>query len=594
MIDRTTRLRWRRTLRRGRRQVEDIGLQAEDNIERHFFKRFGRLLAVRSFVTSWVLLVMFLIGGVILQARGMTNYYTSLQPVSGGTFTEGVVGSFTDANPLYSSGQVDSSVAKLLFASLLKIGSDGNLTGDLAYKWSVDARGVQYTLYLRDKLTWHDGKPLTAEDVVFTYQTIQNADAKSPLFNSWRGINVTAPLPNQVVFTLPNGLSSFPYSLTNGIVPKHLLKDVPPTQLRSIRFNTVSPIGSGPFVWSRVEVSGDSPETREEQIGFTPFKNYHAGAPKLNGFVLRSFHDQKNMIDSFEAGELDGMVGLDNAPETISEKPTTNEYNVPIAGEVAVFLKTTSEIFKDVKVRRAIVQSVNRQEIIKNLGYPVSVANSPLLKSQTGYDRAVTQLPYDTTTSKRLLDESGWLPSGSDGIRTKNGKQLKFSLTAQSSSDYIKVTKLLQQQWRSIGVIVEVQLQTGVDLQGVVSRHDYGALLYGISIGSDPDVFPYWHSSQADPSAATRLNFSEYKSTAADKALESGRSRNDTTLRAIKYRPFLEAWKNDAPAVVLYQPRFLYVTKGKVYGFNAKTVNETSDRFTEVNNWMIIQGRVPH
>ena len=178
MIDRTTKLRWRRTLRRGRRQVEDIGLQAEDHIERHFFRRVSRLVEVRRFVVSWILLVLFLIGGVVFQVRSMANYYTALGPVPGGNFTEGVVGSFTDANPLYASGQVDSSVSKLLFASLLKIGQNGNLVGDLAYKWTVDARGVQYTLYLRDKLTWHDGKPLTAEDVVFTYQTIQNADAK--------------------------------------------------------------------------------------------------------------------------------------------------------------------------------------------------------------------------------------------------------------------------------------------------------------------------------------------------------------------------------------------------------------------------------
>lgn len=592
MIDRTTKLRWRRTLRRGKRQVEDIGLQAEDNIERHFFRRVSRLVEVRRFVASWILLILILVGGVISQARSMTNYYTALGPVPGGTFTEGLVGSFTDANPLYASGQVDSSITKLLFASLLKIGQDGNLVGDLAYKWTVDSRGVQYTLFLRDKLTWHDGKPLTSDDVLFTYQTIQNPDAKSPLFNSWQGIKVTAPLPNKVVFTLPSALSSFPYSLTNGIVPKHLLKDVPVIQLRSIRFNTANPVGSGPFVWDRVEVSGNTPETREEQVGFTPFKGYYAGTPKLSSLVIRSFHDQKNMIESFKKGELDAMAGLDTMPEDLVGDANINEYNVPIAGEVAVFLKNSSQAFLDIKVRQAVVKAVDRQEVIKNLGYPVVVANSPLLKNQPGYDKNLTQLPFDANGARVLLDQSGWVVSGKDGIRMKNGQQLKFSLTAQNSPEYTKVTKLLQQQWRSVGIVVEVQLQSGVDLQGVVSRHDYDALLYGISIGPDPDVFAYWHGTQADPSARTRLNFSEYKSLQADRALEAGRSR-DSALRAIKYRPFLEAWRNDAPAVVLYQPRFMYITKGELYGFNSKSLSEASDRFSDVNNWMVVQGRIP-
>ena len=128
-------------------------------------------------------------------------------------------------------------------------------------------------------------------------------------------------------------------------------------------------------------------------------------------------------------------------------------------------------------------------------------------------------------------------------------------------------------------------------MQDLIDNRDYDAILYGISIGVDPDVFAYWHSSQADPRATNRLNFSNYKSAVADRALEAGRSRVDVALRAAKYTPFLQSWSTDAPAQILYQPRFLYITNGQLFGFEPKTMNVAADRFNNVHNWKIIQAR---
>ncbi len=117
-------------------------------------------------------------------------------------------------------------------------------------------------------------------------------------------------------------------------------------------------------------------------------------------------------------------------------------------------------------------------------------------------------------------------------------------------------------------------------------------MLYGISLGPDPDAYAYWGSTQADERAANRVNFSEYKSTVADRALESGRTRSDPALRTVKYKPFLEAWRNDAPALALYQPRYLYVTRDTVFGFNPSVINVATDRYSNVAHWMIHQEKV--
>jgi peptide/nickel transport system substrate-binding protein len=115
--------------------------------------------------------------------------------------------------------------------------------------------------------------------------------------------------------------------------------------------------------------------------------------------------------------------------------------------------------------------------------------------------------------------------------------------------------------------------------------------LYGVSVGVDPDVYVYWHSSQADALSPVRLNLSEYKSSQADASLEAGRTRLDPALRTEKYKPFLQAWQADAPALGMYQPRFLYITHGQVFGLSQHAVNSDADRFTNVQNWEVRQAR---
>jgi peptide/nickel transport system substrate-binding protein len=177
------------------------------------------------------------------------------------------------------------------------------------------------------------------------------------------------------------------------------------------------------------------------------------------------------------------------------------------------------------------------------------------------------------------------------GHRTKAGKALVFKLYAEDSSENAIVTRRLQQQWKKIGVDAQVFLQSDADLPTTVANHSYDALLYGISLGVDPDEYVYWHSKQADVRSPSRLNFSEYSSAIGDSALEAGRTRTDLTLRSIKYQPFLQAWQQDAPALGLYQPYFTYVTRGQVYGFSERTLTQATDRFNTVQDWMV--RRVP-
>lgn len=593
MIDRTTKLRWRRRVRSSKRQVEDLGSQAEEGLERHFFKRLSRLTKVRRFITSWVLLFILLISGVLYQARSLGKYYLSAQPAAGGIYTEGILGAFTNANPLYAAGSVDNSVSRLVFAGLFKFNQQNNLVGDLAEEWKVDENGTTYTVRLRPNLVWQDGEPLTSADVLYTYQMIQNPDAKSPLASSWKDIKISAPTKDTVVFVLPNVLSAFPLSMTNGIVPKHRLSSYPASQLRSVPFNSTRPIGAGPFKLDAVEVLGNNPDNREQRIGLVPNPSYHAGTPKLERVIIRSFREEKKLVEALRNKELTAAAGLTLLPEEFKDDNGVRDYNIPLTSQVMVFLKTTSDILADVKVRQALAYATDTPGLLKDIGRPVLPSRSPLLPSQVGYDKAVLQNTNDLEKAKKLLDEAGW-SVGQDGVRVnKDKKKLTFGLTTQENSAYDYVSQTLKKQWRALGVDLTIRQQKDDELQSTLAFHTYDALLYGIALGSDPDVFAFWHSSQADIRSPNRLNFSEYKSVQADKALEAGRTRNDATIRAIKYRPFLEAWRNDVPAIALYQPRYLYVVRGNLANFKPLSLNNAADRYANIENWLIRQEAQP-
>lgn len=580
-------LRFRRLFRKRKRQVEHFGSRAESQLELNFVRRLGHLVPVRRFVVVWLLLAVLPIGGVISETRALTSYYQKLQPVPGGLYSEGLVGTFTNANPLYATGRVNNAVSKLLFAGLFKYDAKNNLIGDLATDWQVDKTGTTYTVRLRPNLTWQDGQSLTAADIAFTYQTIQNPDAQSPLNASWQDVQVTAVDANTVSFKLPNPLASFPDSLTTGIVPQHILGKVESPDLRSVSFNTTKPVGSGPFELKKIQVQGNSPSSREEEIALEPFAGYHGGAPKLASFVIHTFPDEKTMLNSFHDQTITAMVGFQSAPKGVTSAKDVHEYNLPLAAANMVFFKTTSGVLSDKTVRQALVGAADTDLILHRLGGDLVPVREPLLQGQVGYDPSLQQTKPDLQSANNLLEKDGWKLQA-NGIRAnKKGQPLVFRLFAQDTDEYRKTTDLLKHQWRQLGADVQVFLQSANDLQPTVAYHTYDALLYGISIGADPDVFVYWDSSQADVRSASRLNFSEYKSTIADSALEAGRTRTSAALRAIKYQAFLKAWRDDAPALGLYQPKLAYATHGKVYNFDNRLLTTDTDRFNNVSDWMI-------
>lgn len=588
MVDDATKRRWRRGFKKRRLGAMELGQQADQRIEMLLVRRFDRLLSVRRFIFLWITLFVVLFFGTFFQIRGLSSYYQSLRSVPGGIYSEGLASTFTNANPLYASSAADQSVSRLVFSGLLKYDNGNNLVGDLAQDFALGPAQTHYIVHLKKHLTWHDSQPLTASDVVFTFNTIKNIQAQSSLYNTWKDIAVAAPDSTTVTFDLPAPLASFPHSLTEGIIPVHLLKNIPAAGMRSAPFNA-APVGSGPFAWKFVEVLGSPTTDRQQRISMAAFNGYAGGRSKLDGFNLITFSDEKLLVSAFKKKQINAMSGLESIPGELAKDKSVQLYATPLTSAVMAFFKTSRGVLKDINVRRALVEGVERQALANITGRPTQLVDGPLLRGQLGYNPQLTQVGYNYDQANQLLDQAGWL-RGDNNLRTKNGQFLELSLRSQDSEEYSLTTQYLQQQWEKLGIKANVTYYSGEDLQSqVIGGHDYDILVYGISIGADPDVFAYWDSSQASISSQGHSNLSEYKSPVADEALQSGRSRTDNAVRIVKYKAFLTAWTAEAPALGLYQPNYIYITRGPVFGYDRHADNSASDRFYNVENWMIRQ-----
>lgn len=592
VVNRATKLRLRRSLRRHKRQVESAASRAEAGFDSHFIDRLERLLDVKRFVGGWLFLVVTISVLTLLQTVNLSGYYLKSGPVSGGIYNEGMLGTYSNANPIYATGAVDTAASRLLFAGLLKYDDKNQLIGDLAKSFQVDDTGKRYSFILKPNLTWHDGAPLTSADVVYTFRTIQNPDTRSPLLSSWQGITITAPDPRTVTFELPSALTAFPHSLTTGIIPAHLLQKLPAAQLRSSSFNTTEPVGAGQFMWGSLQFgssagSGDATTL----LSFKAFDKYNSGRAKLDGFVLHAYDDEDKLVSAYKKRSIEAIAGLKRLPEALKNDGSVYAYRFNATAATMLFLKTSEGALSDAAVRRALVLATDKQSIKDALADDLRLVHQPFLTSQNGYAAEFDQPQYNPTAAITALEQAGWV-SQNGGIRHKNNQPLNIIIVAEETPENQLILRKVKEQWRGVGVDVQAALQQPTDFQSSVETHTYTALLYTISIGPDPDVYAYWSSTQADPRSSNRLNFSEYKSAVADTALEGGRTRQDPIVRALKYKPFLKAWQEDAPAIALYQPKILYITRGLVHGLDEHSINTDADRYYSVTNWAVKIGQI--
>lgn len=583
---------WKKFVRLKRPTVKHVRVRARKiegatlrHAHRFIISRWANLRDVRRHALGWLVLASLLLVAAGLQLYWIQSSYASQQPVVGGTYAEGVIGRLDTLNPVYASTQSERSAGQLLFSSLLRYDASNNLESDLAEAYKASADGKVYTLKLRKNASWHDGKPVTAEDVVFTLGLIKNPQTRSYLYRTWQDVQVKAIGKYEVEFTLPGAYAPFPHALTFGVLPKHILESVSPLRLREHPFNR-DPVGSGPFVFKSIQII--NPDADRVVLQAERYDDYYRGAVKLERFQLHTYKDHDDLRQGFLSREINAAAELTISDvRTVSEQlPSTIVTDAPLYNGVYAFFRNDRAGLDNVQVRRALVKATDRSSLRKTLDGYASTLEGPLLPEQVAGIGDFKQAAYDPKTAAAELEAAGWVLK--NGIREKEGQRLSLSIVAPRSGDFPEVLEGIASQWRKVGVEVKTQVvPTNTFEQNILTSRAYDVLLYELALGADPDVFAYWHSSQA---SVRGFNLSNYRSDVTDDALLSARGRSESNLRSVKYRGFFEQWLEDAPAVALYRPHMRYVTTDNTNSLNGTgPVIDTLGRYHTLDHWTTLK-----
>lgn len=559
---------------------------AEGATQRHasrfILRRIENVRLVMTEIMIWLAAIALLIAGLGIQYSWNSQGSKKDGAKSGGVYVEGVIGNISTLNPLLAASEPEQAVSRLLFSSLYNYDVTGALHTDLTESMTVKDDKV-YTIKLRNAV-WHDGKKLTAEDVVYTINLIKNPQVRSPLRVNWLDISARAIDDSTVEFMLPAVYAGFSHALTFPVIPKHILQSVSPSSMREADFSS-NPVGSGPFAVKRVQTSESTSST--DVVRMEPNTKYYGAVSTLSRLELRAYGNESLLVKAVNSGEVSAASGLSlSAADNIKSKQYSTKHWLLNKG-VYLLMNNRSQTLQDARVRRALRYATDTSSIRATVGDNVARLDTPILQSQIA-QKLPAAPDHNLDKAKALLKEAGWTYNQGQW-KGKDGRPLAVAVTTSSGRDeYKKIVDALKQQWSKLGVDVQLReidtsSTTTSFVQSVLQPRDYDALLYELELGADPDVFAYWHSSQA---SASGYNFANYSNRTVDNDLVGGRSRTNSALRAAKYIQFVNQWLNDAPAIGLYQSVGSYVLNNGASIVEPRgSLNTMNDRYADVTTW---------
>ena len=550
----------------------------------------------------WQLLIA--IGGLILVVglllgQSPDSDSAAPQPVRGGTYSEALVGSLGRLNPVLDyANQADRDVDRLLFSGLVRFDSRGLPTPDLAEGWSVSADATLYTFNLRADAVWHDGEPVTTDDVIYTFSKLQDPAYPGPVdvAQMWQQIQVIRLDSRTVQFQLPEPFAPFFDYLSLGLLPDHLLRGVSAADLADHPYN-LEPIGTGPFRFEGYLL--EDGEVRGVRLA--AFEDYYGETPYLDRVEFRYYSDERAALQAYRASEVLGISSVaDEILADVLEIPNLNLHTAPLPRLTLVFLNLRNQerpFLTEKKVRQALLLAVNRQWIIDQvLGGQGTVAAGPILPSSWAFSEGIEPWPFSPEQAGALLDQAGWvLPAGAtpgtaEYVRTNEDVPLAFELLHPDDSRHTQIAQALQASWAAIGAQVTlVPLDAQELLDARLDPRDYEAALTDLNLtrSPDPDPYPFWHDSQAE----TGQNYAGFEDRNISIWLEQARITPDFAERAHLYQSFQHRFRDQVPALPLFHPVYSFAIDSSVQGVTMGPVLDPSDRFASITSWYLLVRR---
>lgn len=569
-----------RDLSRRMKRVEGATVK---HARRFVFRRWDNFKEARRHIAVWVITIGVILGASGLQLMWYQQSYRAVAYANDGTYAEAVQGPVETLNPIFASTSAEESISNLLFSRLLTYDKTGHLNYDLAENMTISKDKKTYTFTIRPDARWQDGIYVRARDVAFTVGLLQNAATRSTI-SGWDDITTKIVDDRTIAFKLPAVYAAFPHALNFlPILPEHALRDIEPSAIRENAFSS-NPIGSGPFTLRFVQEVDQA--SGRKIIHFARSESYYRGQTKLDRFQLHVYGTSEAIIKAISTSEVNAATDLS---VTDLEKIDTKRYNVsrePINSGVYALFNTKAGPLENRLVRKALQIGTDVSAVRNTVGQGMPRLDLPFVDGQLS-GKAPSAPPYNVAKANKLLDQAGWKLK--NGLRMKKGAPLKLSVVTTKNNDFERALGGLAEQWRAMGITVTTSIVDPTDASQNVAKNilrprAFDVLLYQLTIGGDPDVYAYWHSSQASDG----FNFSNYSNSTSDDALLSSRARLEPALRNAKYLSFARQWLYDAPALGLYQATTQYVYSKSVHAIpEDQKLISTADRYAGVLYWSV-------
>ena len=566
----TFRKRGQKFIRKFSRVTTKASEEGKEHIKENFFGRLKHVSDIKLLVLEWCLLVTALILLAVTQAFWFANSYSADVFSYGGNYIEATLGNVNSMNPLFATTNSEKVLSRLMFGTLVTVDYSGHPNIGLASKITPSEDGKTWTVKLRDNLKWSDGEPITNDDVLYTAELIRNPRVTSIYDSNLSNVKVSINEDDEIVFTLPTAYADFMSALNFPIVPKHILEQSDPETLIESEFST-SPVTSGAFAFNTLQTDS---RTYGEVVYLSANPDYYKGKALLNSFAVHTYEDKEGVISALNSGTVTATAELTEADRESVNAGQFLEKNSSLNSGAFIFFNTKNASVKNAELRAAIRQGLNLNKLREQAPEAVTL-NYPLLSSQielTSYP-AIPDYDYDAAKAKigELMGE----------------EQITLSIASVNTGYLPAVTNELGEELKSLGFNVNVSIydENQEFITNIITARAYDILVYEVELGADPDLLPYYHSSQTSGGG---LNLSNYRNALVDDLLLGARDTLDGELRVKKYESFLEYWVTDVPAIALYRPNLTYY-----YNKNVQTFSDSSrlvtalDRFSDITDWAV-------
>jgi len=505
-------------------------------------------------------LILLLLAGCANEQSNSGPQEKAYKPTAyGDIIVRGDIGDASNLIPILASDSASHSIAGLIYNGLVKYDKDMNIVGDLAESWDISDDGLVITFHLRKGVKWHDGKPFTAKDVLYTYQV--TVDPKTPTayagdFLKVKKAEVLDDYTFRVTYDKPFAPSLISWS--SAVLPRHLLEGQDITKSSLARH----PVGTGPYLFKEW-LAG-------QKIVLVSNADYFEGRPYVDGHVTRIIPDMATMFLELRARNIDmmGLTPLQYTRQTENNlfRQSFDKYRYLAFAYTYLGYNLKHPFFADKRVRQAISYAINKEEIISGvllgLGKP---ATGPYKPGTWAYNENVKTYSYNPQKARELLRAAGWTKTNNDGFLEKDGRPFTFELvTNQGNETRQKCAEIIQRQLKEVGIDVKIRiLEWAAFINDFINKRRFEAVILGWTIPLDPDAYDVWHSSKTAPE---ELNFISYKNPEVDALLEKARSTFDQKLRKKYYDRFQEILVEDQPYTFLYVPDELVIISKRFRG----------------------------